>query len=773
MREHAVISWLLDAQSSLALPGRSHNARCLRGESRGQILASAELEARLTAGCLLREVVVQPSGERFTMASPEQFWFSTAAGETRPRDCRRAGVSRRPDLVEILYQCPDFEVEKRLRLRHLVREAFALDRLSMGGWQQAGAAGRLVSFRHGQCVTYFARRPSAGLFFGVRTPFQDILGADSVHLDLSDPVKVIFNPGSTYEAQPAYWGVYHPTGRYAPKAPSKIKECVLSGTPPDLGESEAMLRMVRKLAPPRGGVAVVYNGYQRGLYFGDHGDPDRMAQAQHDIETLRIAKDMLGPCVVQPSAPFFGAYLEAVKLSPRDARLPEPPARRKVLDWIHSNGMRAMDWACLKSVHGWTRPRLGPYCPGHTQWQADSRVNCAAHPEYVGWLARIMIQDVRGGFAGFVSDEPPPGLRYRLTCEQTGHQHLRGDVSYAYFYRRREMFRKLREAFGPGFELQGRRPHMDAGIWDAVYLNSLFTFLENPGAAAESIRLWSRMRRHYSFVPSYMDQVMVQPGLEPVDYTMLSAIAKNSRLMARGLRTFPDADRKRARFWLDWARARQQCMDCVIDLPDWPGEGKCDGYLRLKSGRGFAFLFNPSETPQMITVPLSREVGLDPRSNYRLDPVHAPGAQSVIRRTEARLMLPAHSAWVVRIEPAGSGLLSKHGQLSATGESTLRIRLVQAEPSGGGSCSRTIRRPEFTYRPVIETERSLRRSRQSSFGRSAPWTGEGTWLRPTCASAPRTGWTGPGARAPHTNAPIQIRNGTHRCDRPARRSILR
>ena len=661
------------------------------GERKDLVLASSELEARFSSDGVLREVLAKASGERFSMASPEQFRFSTATEEIRAADCRRAGTSRRMGGIEILYTHPIFEVrvayqlgpkdhflEKRLTIRHLGREAFALDRVSMGRWQQAEGAGKLVPFRHGQCVTYFLRRPSAGFFFGVRTPFEDVLPANSARLDLSYPVRIIFNAGSIYEAEPTYWGVYRPTGRYAPKAPPKIKGSVLSEIPPDLGESDAMLRMVRKLAPPRGGVTLVYNGYQGGLYFGDYGDPDGMARAEDDIATLRIAKEMLGPCVVQPSAPFFGAYREAMKLSPRDERLLEPPARRKVIDWINANGMQVMDWACLKAVHGWNRPRLGPYCPDHPEWQADPRVNCTANPEFVDWLTRIIINDVRGGFAGFVSDEPPPGLRYRLTCEKPGHQHLPGDVSYAYFYRRREMFRKLRETFGPEFELQGQRPHMDAGIWDAIYLNSLFTFLENPGVTAETIRQWSRMRRHYSFVPSYMDQILVQPGFEPVDYTMLSAIAvssnylfiapsskeglqdharaimKDNRVIARGMRAFPETDRKRVRGWLDWAREHREYMDDVIDLPDWPGQGKPDGYLRLKAGRGFAFLFNSSESPQQIAVPLNREVGLDPRSDYRLDPVHAPGAKPITCRSEARLMLPARSAWLLHIERVGS-----------------------------------------------------------------------------------------------------------------------
>ncbi len=658
------------------------------GQRNDFVLESSGLAAHFSSEGVLSEIRAKAGGERFSMESAEQFRISTGTETITSENCRLAAISRGKDGLEILYRDGTFEIrvqyrlgvgdhflEKRMTIRHLGPKPFTLDHLSMGSWHQSGQAGQLVPFRHGQCVTYFLRRPPTGFFFGVRTPFEDVLPADSARLDLSYPIRIIFPAGTAYEAEPAYWGVDHLTGRYAPKVPSKIKESMLSETPPDLGESEAMLRMVRQLAPPRGGMTLVYNGYQGGLYLGDYGDPDGREQAERDIESLRIAKQMLGPAIVQPSAPFFGAFREALKLTPQDDHLTEPPARRKLLDWIRANGMQAMDWASLKAVHGWNRPRLGPYCPDHPEWQAEPRINCPANPEFVDWLTTIIMHDIRGGFAGFVSDEPPPGLRYRLWCEKPGHQHLPGDVSYAYFYRRREMFRKLRAAFGTAFELQGQRPHMDAGIWDATYLNSIFTFLEDPGVTADTIRLWSRMRRDYSFVPSYMDQIVVQPGFEPVDFTMLSAIAvssnylflapsskeklkdhalavtKDNRVMAQGLRNFPEADRKRVRHWLDWARQHREYMDDVIDLPGWPGQGKPDGYLRLKSGRGFAFLFNSSASPQRIAVPLNRQVGLNPRTDYRLSPVYAPGAKPMVCRAEADVLLPERSAWLLRIEP--------------------------------------------------------------------------------------------------------------------------
>jgi hypothetical protein len=234
------------------------------------------------------------------------------------------------------------------------------------------------------------------------------------------------------------------------------------------------------------------------------------------------------------------------------------------------------------------------------------------------------------------------------------------------------MFREMRKHFGPDFELQGQRPHMDAGIWDATYLNSLFTFLENPGLKAETFREWARMRRHYTFVPSYMDEIMVQPGFEPVDYTMLSALAVsgnylfiapirreqladpganllNSGRMARSLEEFPE--RKRVRFWLDWARQHREYMDEVIDLPDWPSSGRPDGYLRIRNGTGFAFLFNSSDSEQTISIPLSSEVRLDGGRTYRLEQVHPTPGLAVTARSQASWKLPGHSAFLIYIQP--------------------------------------------------------------------------------------------------------------------------
>jgi len=627
------------------------------------------------------------TGEVMQLDSPSQFLIQTDSEEIGDRDCRREAVHRTPKGLEVSYIHPRFEVlvayraqpddhfiEKTIRLRHTGDSGFAIKRFSLGRWS-VGGQGTLVPFQHGQCVTYFLRQSQGGHFYGVRTPFQELLPPDTKFLDLAYPVNMVFEKGAVYEAEPAYWGVCRLRGRYAPEAPKLLDECVVSSTPPDIGEVEAMLDMVQKFAPPRGGMTLAYNGWQGGMSYAGYEGEEGTARAKQDIEVLRAVKEMLGPCIVQPAGPFFGAHEQVMRLRAEDDRLPESPGRRLLLDGINANGMTAMHWACLKSVHGWTSPPIGPYCPDRPDWKADAHSNCTANPAYLQWFARLIFHDLERGFAGFVADEPGPGLRHQMHCDKPDHGHLPGNASYAYFVRRRELFREMRKRFGPNFELQGQRPHMDAGIWDMTYLNSVFTFSEDPGRNAEALREWSRLRRHYSFVPSYMDQIMVQAGFEPVDQTMLSILAVSSnyvfispcspeklaefksaigndhRVFARGWSEFPESDRARVRFWLDWAREHREYMDDVIDLPDWPSSGRPDGYLRVKNGAGFAFLFNTSDAEQTISIPLDGEANLDHRRTYRLEQIHPASGPTTTARSKVLWNLPAKCALLIAIQP--------------------------------------------------------------------------------------------------------------------------
>lgn len=671
----------------LSLLGVVSGADCLAA-----LWSSSSLVAHFTADGRLSRLQNCLTDEEVILTDSEEFSFVVNGEEIRTRDCRLDSVRETERGPEATYLHPEFEIRvsyslepdshfllKRVVLLHTGDEAFALNRCSLHRWAVESEPGQLLPFRHGQAVTYFLRRQRGGFFWGVQCPFEEVLPADSRFIDLAYPVGLILEAGSTYSMEPAYWGVYEQTGRYAPKVPERIKESLLSRITPDAGESEAMLRMVRRLSqrPPKV-PTVVFNGYQGGLFFGDYGDPDGLKQAEYDIETLALVESALGPCFVQPASPWFGAYRQATVLTPTSETVKVPPARQRLIQWINSKGMKPMGWSSVKAVHGWVKPRLGPYCPDYSEWLGNPSENCPANPEFMKWFARLLINDLENGFHGFTSDEPGPTVpRFHFECQQLHHSHLPGDASYAYFFWERWLFRQLRDAFGESFELQGQRPQMDAGIWHAIYLNSVFTLEESPGKSADKMRRWARIRRHYTFTPSYMDQLMVQPGMDQIDYTMLSALAvssnylfvapctpetlpahlegirvQNNRYMAKAWRSFPEDQRKRLRFWLDWGRENGEYMGHVYDLPEWPGEGGPDGYLRITGGRGFAFLFNSTNVRQMIKIPLDEKVGLDSGSDYFLKQLYPESGRDRERfKKETRFVVKPGSAYLIQIDP--------------------------------------------------------------------------------------------------------------------------
>jgi hypothetical protein len=668
---------------------------CAHPETR---LSSRSLSAVFDAEVRLVSVENRLTGERMRLGEGEQFAFLTGEGEIAARDCRSGKVRSTRTNLAIDYTHPRFLVsvryelqpedhflQKRITVKSLRPGSFIIKRFAVHRWRKSAPE---IVFQHGQCLTFFLRRERGGFFHGVEAPFgiRPSEGAESV--ELAYPVNMVFPAGSAYHAETAYWGVYRLTGKLAPPVPKRIDECDLAGVQPDEGESDAMLRMVEKLSPPpRKSITVSYNGFQGGLSFADYTDPGAAEDARHDVETGKDLVAMLGDCYAQPATPWFGAFRQAHRLTSNDKRLPPSPLRERVLADLGRMGLKPMLWTCWKSVNGWIRPHIGAYASDRPDWQANWLENCPANTEYVEWMSSLVVDDARRGFTGYIVDEA--GLkpfRYTLQCESAGHGHLPGDVAYPYFYRRREFYRRLRQTFGDSFELQAQRPQMDAGIWDAVYLNSLFTLSESGTSLphqlsqADRLREWSRVRRQYTFVPSYMDQVLVQPGLDQTDYLMLSILAvsgnylftapatpalleqhnkivntwtrETSRWFAKNLREFPEADKKRLRHWLDWAREHGAYMHRVQDLHDWPGSGKPDGYLRIHQGRGFAFLFNAGEAEQTIEVPLDESVGLKRSLTYRLTQIYPPAPNSTIKASRAaRFATTPRSARLMKIEP--------------------------------------------------------------------------------------------------------------------------
>ena len=442
----------------------------------------------------------------------------------------------------------------------------------------------------------------------MQSPFENLLSQNVKSVVLTYPVNMKFEAGSSYALEKTYWGTCKLSGQFTPEMQQLaegclpgisedvdgmpfIKESRLSNILLDVNESEAMLEMVRKLAlPPRKDITVSYAGWKGGLSYLDFEEPGSKKRMKEDKKTLVMVKRMLGSCYVSFASTWYGAYRSVSRLGPQDESLSPPSGRKDFIRWMNSKGLKPLHFCSLKRVHGWLKggdaDRFNPYCREFDQWKGNPKENCPANPAFVKWLSSILISDLKNGFRGFMSDEPGPTVpRYSFACPYGNHLHLPGNVSYAYFFRYRRLFDKLRDTLGPEFQLQAQRPQMDLGIWSALNVNTLFTFVESEGKSADMIRLWARMRRSISFVPSYLDQIMVQPGLEPTDHVMLSALAVSSnyiftapvrpdgleefsrgvkqrdhRPLMEGIRKFPRKEKKRVRFWLDWARKNREYM---------------------------------------------------------------------------------------------------------------------------------------------------------------------------------------------------------------------
>jgi hypothetical protein len=198
---------------------------------------------------------------------------------------------------------------------------------------------------------------------------------------------------------------------------------------------------------------------------------------------------------------------------------------------------------------------------------------------------------------------------------------------------------------------------MDCGVWDAVYLDSLFTLSEIlGGVSSDQVRTWSRVRHFYDFVPASLDEVPVKHlEKENTDYLMLSSLAVSANLIVCDMpRTWSRIALRRVRNWADWARRHADLMRESVFLPDWPGLGACDGYVRLHEGRGYAFFFNANDGPAPARLPLDDSVGLSGDCACRLEVEHAtaPPSEPVPERARgaAGFSLPAHAAVLLKIE---------------------------------------------------------------------------------------------------------------------------
>lgn len=566
----------------------------------------------------------------------------------------------------------DHFVQKSIRFEPSFAGAYVVRNVCVAKFRFSPVPSNLISFRHGTSVTHFVRGPQA-FFFGVQVPVYEKLDNINGSIELGYPANYRYPAGSACEAEKSFWGVYKPQGTCAPKVPEMFKECRQSTIPPDVAESDAMIKMVQKVAETtRTSIAASFNGWDFDLLKNGFRTPAKIEEAK---DTLGKLKSWLGDVdfTVSLATTWGGMCYEMNDVNETDT---EPPASPEMLDftaWCKANGIKLENWEPLKGIHPWFS--LNRYCDDYVPWRGDCDVNCGsgygdggyncpANRAFMAWLTNMIIKNCRHSRAyGFALDEAGPHPRTALPCRATGHDHEPGDAAYGYFCARRELFHVLRKEFGPEFLLWAGRPQQDAGIWDMLYLDGVMTLSEVGPGDGDTIRQWARIRYYYHFMPSYIDQATLKDcekhkklaALDSYnDYQLLSALATSNFYLFIDA---PDANQvERVRYWLSWANDHKELMRTqTIFLPDWPSSGTCDGYLRLKDGQGFAFVFNADQKPHDMVIPLDENVGLDGARSYCLEEVFPKGSGArVPRRAEGNVtvrQVPPRTALLLSVKP--------------------------------------------------------------------------------------------------------------------------
>ena len=407
----------------------------------------------------------------------------------------------------------DHFFQKSIRFTPAFPEAYLLRRVCVDQYRFAETPENLVSFRHGRCVTHFVRRQSTGFFFGVQVPIEVNVPDPSGSIELYYDANYRYPSKATYAAETVFWGVYLRTGVFAPAVPSRIDECDNSTAPPDLGESAAMLAMVRRLIPPRPvAVAVNYNCWEGGLSRNGYGSGATEADVANDQRILAAAKEQFGSFLTYTTMPWGGMARDMPTLG-RDAHQPlSSPLQQELIQWARRQQIKLGTWAPMKGICPWEG--LFRYCPEYPSWfgrHEGMQYNCPASRSFMEWYTRLLVVLIRRDrYDGFGLDEHGPSPRTGLPCSSSDHDHLPGDASYGYFVARRELHQTLRREFGPDFVLEDSRPTMDTGVWDTLYADYCFTLSENKNPGGDEVRYRSRVRHFYHFFPSHIDQVFLR-----------------------------------------------------------------------------------------------------------------------------------------------------------------------------------------------------------------------------------------------------------------------
>lgn len=646
------------------------------------ILRSKKILVLLNEAYLIDEIKNLETDETLKLPHPDGFEITFETETVRQKDCFVENCEAKDDRCCVRFRCDRFTIlleyrldedwhfiQSRLHIQPNFNEPYLIQSIVLCRWPIPLAGIRMIPFRHGQCMTYFFRKAQSAFLTGIQVPIADDEQKETADFFTAGyRANYKMEAGEAYRTETLFWCCGKLTGQFPPAVSPRIKECCQSAIPPDLGEVSAMLEMVKIQKPPvLRDIYINYNGCQGGgsykSYTGDFADE----AISNDQALLENVMALFGHFNWISSTTWGGASDAVRSLTPADTEMPQIPKLDSFYRWCGNRGIDISAYMPMKGIFPWGFKNGGehmygiPYCENDRSWQGiceqtsskGAAYNCPVNRPFMKWFTKIVISYIRRySVKQFSSDEWLPSPRYSLPCRAANHDHLPGDASYGYFYVRRRFFEELRKEFGPALNLNGERPQMDCGIWDALYLDSVFTLTEiNCGENGDDIRTWSRTRRYYHFFPSYIDEVAVKLGVDDTDYIMLSILAvSNNYLFLSSPGNWSRVQKQKVRKWLDWARANTLYMQSdTFFLPVWPGTGACDMYARAIDGEAYLFIFNAGEDPCRAVFPIANEYGLITGAKYSFQPIYPKNAVIPKQQQDALLIdMPKRGALLLK-----------------------------------------------------------------------------------------------------------------------------
>lgn len=650
-------------------------------------LENASIRARFRDGRLVRIENVK-SGEALDVDSRD-FEIDTPRGRISDRDARRLNTQSAGGTVLTRYASENFDIEVRTALAaRYLRKQISIKAKEPSGVKtvtmlevKTGLSGRVHKSYH--CQYYFGASDKGGLVAGIECPFAPI-SIDEGRFVASYAPGMKVGAGEIFESEPAFLGVY-----------------ACGDRPREEAEREAMTEVISlELGPPRRAFWQAYNGWSAGTFRRDLSHRDWPKHKAFDLESIRLSAEA-GLDFWTPAATWGGDYQSVEKPDFQGSA-----ERRGLLDELKKNNVGLLHWFSVNNLNPWMGE--GRYRRDKPEWaiyrqadKPDPKSNCCGCPEFMRWLTAAALADLRRTqAAAFCTDGDLAGgpgsvggnIGYPVVCHAQDHAHLSTDATYAAWKGIMELYRRVRQEF-PNLTMYACRPHQDLGAWSWRYLDGIFTVDEFPKAKkvpgclslgvgmGEDVRKRATHRRHRDFCPYWLDSAILypihyvnNPGFEVWDrsgheYALISTIAvcdsANSVSLPARDRSVP-ADMAALKKWADWARRNAQELGPVIE---WPAPG-VEGTARLKDGRGFLFLFNPSTRAQPVAIPFD---GI-------LTEVHPIEGRRYLSRSTVRI--PPQSAMVLRIQPDDlkPAVFGAVGQVEPDGE-TLALTGVRG-PEG-------------------------------------------------------------------------------------------